>query len=84
MKASFSFKVLLGLPLILMVDYVFMALVGCGSNCLGAKNTFYCGPFCIIGKVVLLLSAVLFLFMFLPEFKQFLDHKKNAPSNPKP
>lgn len=84
MKTSVLFKVILGLPFIVMVDYVFMAFVGGGASYLGAENDFYCGPYCFIGKGVLLLSVVLFLFMFLPELKQFLDHKKHAPSDSKP
>jgi hypothetical protein len=81
MKNSLVIKVLLGLPLILIVDWVLMTVFGCGASLMGAGNDFYCGSYCFIGKAVLLLSAVLFLSLFLPDLKQLLSHKKNAPTN---
>lgn len=81
MKTSFLFKVLLGLPLILLVDWVLMTIFGFGASLMGAENDFYCGTYCFIGKGVLLLSAVLFLSLFLPEIKQFFIHKKHAPTD---
>jgi hypothetical protein len=81
MKTTSLIKLLLGLPLILIVDWVLMTVFGCGASLMGAENDFYCGTYCFIGKGVLLLSAVLFLSLFLPEIKQFLDHKKHAPTN---
>ncbi|MDO9255090.1 MAG: hypothetical protein Q7U54_06220 [Bacteroidales bacterium] len=81
MKTSILIKVLLGLPLILFVDWVLMTIFGCGAIFMGAGNDFYCGIYCFIGKGILLLSAVLFLSLFLPEIKQFIDHKKHAPTH---
>jgi len=81
MKTSILIKVLLSLPLILFLDWVLMTVFGCGAIIMGAGNDFYCGIYCIIGKGVLLLSAVLFLSLFLPEIKQYIDHKKHAPTH---
>jgi hypothetical protein len=81
MKSSILIKVLLGLPFILFADWVLMTVFGCGAIFMGAGNDFYCGTYCFIGKGVLLLSAVLFLSLFLPEIKQFIDLKKHAPTN---
>jgi len=81
MKTTSLMKVLLGLPLILFVDWVLMTVFGCGAIFMGAGNDFYCGTYCFIGKGVLLLSAVLFLSLFVPEIKHLLIRKKHAPSN---
>lgn len=81
MKTSFLVKLVLGLPLILIVDYVLMTVLGCGACFLGAGSDFYCGTYCLIGKGVLLLSAVLFLSMFITDLKQFMRLKKDAETN---
>jgi hypothetical protein len=81
MKTTLLIKVLLGLPLILIVDWVLMTVFGCGASFMGAGNDFFCGTYCLIGKGVLLLSAVLFLSLFVPEIKKFLIHKKNAETS---
>ena len=81
MKTTLLIKVLLGLPLILIVDWVLMTVLGCGASFMGAGNDFFCGTYCLIGKGVLLLSAVLFLSLFVPEIKKFLIHKKNAETS---
>lgn len=81
MKTSPIIKGLLGLPLILLFDWVLMTVFGCGACLMGAENDFYCGTYCFIGKGVLLLSAVLFLSLFVPEIKQYFIHKKNAATS---
>jgi hypothetical protein len=81
MKTTSLIKLLVGLPLILFVDWVGMTVFGCGASLMGAGNDFYCGTYCFIGKGLLLLSAVLFLSLFLPEIKQFIYHKKHAPTH---
>lgn len=81
MKTSLLIKVLLGLPLLLLFDWVLMTIFGCSASFLGAGNDFYCGTYCFIGKGLLLLSAVLFLALFVPEIKHFLTHKKNAETS---
>jgi hypothetical protein len=81
MKTSLLFKVLLGLPLILLADYLLMVLLGCASCLFSLGKEFYCGTYCFIGKGILLLSAGLFLYMILPELKHFLKQKRNAPTD---
>jgi hypothetical protein len=81
MKRSLLFKVLIGLPLILLVDWVLMAALGCASCLFNLGNEFYCGTYCFIGKGILLLSAGLIIYMILPEIKQIVKHKNNAQTN---
>lgn len=77
MKASFLVKIFLVLPLILLVDYVLMAILGCGTCLFGFGNEFYCGPFCVIGKILLVLSAVFFGYLIYPDIKEMIGPKKN-------
>jgi hypothetical protein len=78
MKAKFLLKIFLILPLILIVDYVLMVLLGCATCLFGVDNDFYCGTYCLIGKVILLLSAIFFIFLIFPDIKHYLNRKKNA------
>ncbi len=81
MKTSSLIKGLLGLPLLLLADWVIMTIFGCSASIFGASHDFYCGIYCFIGKGVLLLSAVLFLLLFVPDIKQYLINKKNAETS---
>jgi len=82
MKTQIFLKVFLVLPLIIFVDWILMALLGCASCLFGFGNSFYCGPYCIIGKGILLLSAVFFIIYLLsPEIKKAINHKKHAPTS---
>jgi hypothetical protein len=82
MKTQFLFKVLLVLPLILFVDWILMVVLGCASGLCGFGNSFYCGPYCLFGKGILLLSAVSFLvYLLFPEIKKTIINKKHAPAN---
>jgi len=67
MKTEILSKVLLLLPTILFVDFLLMTLLGCLTNQLGFGEDFYCGLFCDIGKGILLLSALIFVYLLLPE-----------------
>jgi len=78
MKASIFFKVFFILPLILFADYILMALLGCSTCLFGLGDGFYCGPFCIAGKIILALSAVFFMYLIYPEIKFFLRSKRNG------
>ena len=78
MKTQIFLKVFLLLPLIIFVDYVIMVVIGCTSCLFGFGESFYCGSYCFIGKVVLLLSAVLFIYLLIPDLKKILTHKKHA------
>jgi len=82
MKTQIFLKVFLVLPLIVFVDWVLMAVLGCASCLFGFGDSFYCGPFCLIGKGILLLSAVFFIiYLLFPEIKKALNHKKHAQTS---
>jgi hypothetical protein len=69
MKASILVKLLLVLPLMLFADYLLMALLGCSTCLFGLGDAFYCGPFCIAGKIILALSLIFFAFLIYPDIK---------------
>jgi len=83
MKASLLIKIFLVLPLILLVDYVLMAILGCTTCLFGFGNEFYCGPFCLIGKIILALSALFFGYLLYPEIRDLIKSSRNvkAPEN---
>ena len=78
MKASLIVKVFLILPLILLADYLLMALLGCSTCLFDFGDEFYCGPFCITGKIILALSAIFFVYLIYPEIKTLIRSKKNG------
>jgi len=78
MKASFFIKLFFLLPLILFVDYILMALLGCTTCLFGFGDDFYCGTFCLAGKIILALSAIFFGYLIYPEIKALLQSKKNV------
>jgi hypothetical protein len=78
MKASIYIKILLVLPLILFADYLLMALIGCTTCLFGLGDEFYCGPFCLVGKIILALSAVFFGYLIYPEIKAFIKSKRDV------
>lgn len=83
MKTSLVTKVLLVLPLILFGDYMLMVILGCASCLFGPGENYYCGPFCIAGKIVLVLSAVYFGYIIYPDIKRTLKERKNATATKK-
>jgi hypothetical protein len=78
MKASILVKLLLVLPLMLFADYLLMALLGCSTCLFGLGDAFYCGPFCIAGKIILALSLIFFAFLIYPDIKNLYKSKKNV------
>ena len=70
MRTSILIKVFLVLPLILSADYLLMALLGCSTCLFGFSDNFYCGPFCITGKIILVLSMVLFGYLICRDIKK--------------
>jgi len=93
MKVSIFLKIFLILPLILFVDYLIMALLGCTTCLLGFGEDFYCGSFCLAGKIILALSAIFFgylIFLALsaiffgylifPEIKAIFEPNKHGTS----
>jgi len=78
MKAPILIKMLLILPIILLVDYVLMVFIGCATCLFGLSNDFYCGPYCITGKVILLVSAIAFGYLIFPDIKKIFKHHSSA------
>jgi hypothetical protein len=80
MKAPLFIKLFLVLPSILFADYLLMSLLGCATCLFGLGEEFYCGPFCIVGKLILVLSAILFGYICYPDIRKALKSKKNGAS----
>jgi hypothetical protein len=70
MKTSIILKAFVVLPILMFVDYILMVILGCATCLLGFGNDFYCGSYCIIGKIILGLSSMIFLFIMFPDFKE--------------
>ena len=80
MKNRLVIKICFTLPILLFVNYVLMALLGCIACFLGLGNDFYCGPYCSIGKIIFGLTAVLFFFLIFPDIKEIFKIRENASS----
>jgi len=65
-------KILVGLPVLIFADYLVMVILGCTSCLLGFGDKYYCGAYCLIGKGVLLFSALLFGWYLFPDVKKAL------------
>ncbi len=83
MKTQIVIKVFVILPVLIMLDYVFMILLGCTTCLFGLGNDFYCGPYCLIGKIILGLTAVLFFFIIFPNIKEIIKSSRNASTTEK-
>ncbi|NLP56916.1 hypothetical protein [Lutibacter sp. B1] len=57
------------IPMILFIDYLIMAIVGCTSCLFGFTNNFYSCTYCIIGKILLVISAVVYVLLIIPDVK---------------
>lgn len=75
MKNAMMFRICFIIPLIIFIDYVVMILIGSVAHVVGCGYGFYCGAFCILGKVLLGLSVILILF---PEIKEFVLKGKSS------
>jgi energy-coupling factor transporter transmembrane protein EcfT len=78
MKTKLFLKLVIGLPLVIFVDYVLMAILGCVTCLLGFGDDYYCGSYCLVGKALLLFSAVLFAWFLFPEIKKLYHAKRHA------
>jgi hypothetical protein len=76
MKASFFWKLFFILPLILFVDYIIMALLGCMTCLFGLGEDYYCSSYCIVGKIILAFSALLLGYLMYPDIKNYIISKK--------
>ena len=81
MKTQLLLKVVLVLPIILFADWVIMVLLGCASCLFGFGDNYFCGSYCLIGKGILLLSAVLFIYLLVPDIRKMLNHNKHAKAS---
>jgi len=78
MKASIIIKIFFVLPLLLFIDYILMAILGCATCLFGFGEDFYCGSFCLAGKIILALSAILFGYLIYPDIKAIFKSKING------
>jgi len=83
MKASFYIKIFFVLPLLLFADYVLMALIGCTTCLFELGDNFYCGPFCLAGKIILALTTVFFGYLIFPEIRGVFKSKSYGTSTDK-
>lgn len=80
MKNNLLIKVALLSPLLLLLSYLLMAAIGCMSGILGFGDDFYCGLYCLIGKIVLGLACILFFYLIYPDIKAILKIWKSTSS----
>ncbi len=78
MKTSALIKVFIVLPIILFADYLLMVLLGCATCLFGFGSDFYCGPYCLTGKIILGLSALFFGYLIYPEIANLFKIAKNV------
>jgi hypothetical protein len=70
MRTKLFLKLCIGLPLVIFIDYILMAMLGCVSCLFGVGDSYYCGPYCLLGKGLLLISAVLFGWYLYPDIRK--------------
>jgi len=81
MKTKLIVKLIVVLPFILLVDYIIMVFLGCAGCLFGVGENFQCNSYCIIGKSILLLSAVLFGYYVSNDVKVMMrNFKHGAPT----
>jgi hypothetical protein len=78
MKTMLILKLVIGLPLVIFVDYVLLAILGCVTCLFGFGDDYYCGSYCQLGKGLLLLSAVLYGWYLFPEIKTLFHANKEV------
>jgi hypothetical protein len=78
MKTPLLFKIFIILPAIFFIDYILMVILGCATCLLGFGEDFYCGPYCFVGKIIILLSALLFIFLIFPDIKNIIKKKEHV------
>jgi hypothetical protein len=83
MKTSLLLKIGFILPLILFVDYVLMVLLGCATCLFGFGDDFYCGPYCLMGKIILGLSGLFFVILISPDIAKMFKPTKNVATTEK-
>jgi len=84
MKASILIKVFLVLPLIFLFDYVIMVILGCSTCLFGFGKDFFCSTYCLLGKIILVLSAAFFIYLIYPDIKKLFKRSSDAQATEKP
>ena len=75
MKTKLIIKLVVVVPLIIFIDYIVMSVLGCVSCFAGAGENYFCGTYCVIGKILAILSIVFFLYLVFPEIKKINETK---------
>ena len=83
MKTSLIIKTFVVLPIIIFVDYIIMALLGCITCLFGFGDNFYCGSYCLFGKIIIGLSVVFFLFIIFTDVIEIFKKSNNATTTKK-
>jgi hypothetical protein len=76
MKTTLFFKIAIGLPIVILIDYLLMAILGCVSCLIGFGDDYFCGSYCLLGKGILLVSAVLYGVFLYPEIRKLFLTKE--------
>jgi len=66
------------ISIFLMVDYLIMITVGCASSYLGCTSNYFECTFCTIGKIVLLISSILFIASIMPDIKSLVKGPRTS------
>ncbi len=80
MTTTLILKLVIGFPLVVFVDYLLMAILGCVSCLLGFGDDYFCGSYCLLGKVLLLVSAVLYGWYLFPEIRKLFQAERQVNS----
>ena len=72
MKKHLFIKVIVGLPLLLLVDYIIFSLLGCASCLLGLGEDYFCGTYCQLGKILLGVSFILYGYYLAPDVIRYM------------
>ena len=81
MKSSVFIKLFFILPVVIFGEYMLMIIFGCVSSMFNPDEDFYCGPFCIVGKIILVLTVFLSGFYLFPEVRAFIKSHKNGQTS---
>jgi len=74
MKTLLLIKYMFLVPLVLFIDYVVMAFLGCASCLVGTEKYFNCNVFYNTGKTILTVSALLFIYLIIRDSQQYKRH----------
>jgi hypothetical protein len=78
METKLAFKFLVVLPLIVFIDYLILVLFGCASCLFSSGDAYICGAYCILGKIILFISGLIFFMVIFPDLKKFFRVRENG------